>query len=162
MRPSECGQHCARRGAILIAMEDVMATIIEDMTIEAPVALVWDALSDVGALHRRLCPGFVTDTVMDGEARIVTFANGLVAREEMISVDPLARRVAWTAKSERLAHHNGAAQLFEAGPERCRFVWTADDLPHAMAPAIGAMMEQGMAAIRTAMEKAARADAPAV
>ncbi len=138
-----------------------MATIIEEIVIAAPAALVWDALSDVGALHRRLCPGFVVDTKMEGESRVVTFGNGLVAREDIVSVDPLARRVAWTAKSERLAHHNGAAQVFEAGPGRCRFVWIADVLPHEMAPAVGAMMEQGLASTRAAMEALARASAPA-
>jgi hypothetical protein len=34
-------------------------------------------------VHRRLAPGFVVDAKMDGDARIVTFANGNIARERL-------------------------------------------------------------------------------
>src|SRR2546428_12471359 len=58
-----------------------MASIHKDILIDANPNDVWDALRDFGALHTRLVPGFVTDTKLDGDARIVTFANGTVARE---------------------------------------------------------------------------------
>jgi hypothetical protein len=32
---------------------------------------------DVGAVHRRLVPGIVVDARLDGDARVVTFANGM-------------------------------------------------------------------------------------
>jgi hypothetical protein len=38
-----------------------MASVHREVRIERPVAAVWDALADVGALHTRLVPGFVTD-----------------------------------------------------------------------------------------------------
>ena len=44
-------------------------------------------MRDFGALHTRLVPGFVTDTKLDGDARIVTFANGTVARELLVDCD---------------------------------------------------------------------------
>ena len=53
---------------------------------------MWDAIRDVGAIHRRLAPGFVVDTKMDGDARIVTFGNGLVARELIVDIDEDHRR----------------------------------------------------------------------
>ena len=53
-----------------------MASIHKDIPIDAPADQVWDAVRDFGALHSRLVPGFVLDTRLDGEARIVTFANG--------------------------------------------------------------------------------------
>src|SRR5882672_11744453 len=55
-----------------------MASIHKDILIDANPNDVWDALRDLGALHTRLVPGFVTDTKLDGDARIVTFANGTV------------------------------------------------------------------------------------
>ena len=53
----------------------------------AAAADVWDALRDVGALHTRLAVGFVTDGRMEPGARVVTFANGVVARELIVAVD---------------------------------------------------------------------------
>src|SRR6185437_10549777 len=51
-----------------------MASIHKDVPLPAPAADVWDAVRDFGALHRRLVPGFVLETRLDGEARIVSFA----------------------------------------------------------------------------------------
>jgi hypothetical protein len=48
---------------------------------------VWAAFRDVGAIHTRLARGFVTDTKLEGDTRIVTFANGVVARERIIDTD---------------------------------------------------------------------------
>jgi hypothetical protein len=63
-------------------------------------------------------------------------------------------RVAWTATGGRLSHHNASAQVFDEGDERCRVVWIADLLPHEMAPAIAAMIEQGLFAMRRAFTRA--------
>jgi carbon monoxide dehydrogenase subunit G len=127
-----------------------MASIHRETFIDAPAAAVWDALQDVGALHTRLVPGFVLDCVLEGEVRTLRFANGLTARETLVDVDPQRRRVAWSATSERLTHHNASAQVFDEGPDRCRVVWIADLLPHAMAPAVATMIEAGLAAMRQA------------
>lgn len=129
-----------------------MATIRKETVIEACPDRVWDALRDVGALHTRLAPGFVTDTKLEPGARVVTFANGMVVREEIIDVDEESRRVAWSATGGALAHHNGSAQAVAEGPRRTRFVWIADVLPHAVAPMIGAMMDAGITAIKTHLE----------
>jgi len=55
--------------------------------------MVWDALRDVGALHTRLVPGFVTDTSLQDGVRTVTFGNGMVARETIVTVDENEHRV---------------------------------------------------------------------
>jgi hypothetical protein len=132
-----------------------MASLRREFAVDAPATTVWDALRDVGAVHTRLAPGFVTDCRRDGEARIVTFANGLVARELIVDLDDAAMRLAYSARSERLAHHHASFQVFdETGdfrPARCRVVWIADLLPHAAAGPIGAMMDAGVAAMRKAL-----------
>jgi len=128
-----------------------MASIRKEAIIAAPVEFVWDALRDVGAVHRRVVPGFLTDCRMDGDARIVTFANGMVAREVIVDLDDDARRLVWSARSERLEHHNASMQVFADGPVRCRAVWIADVLPHAAAKIVDAMMEQGMASMRVTL-----------
>jgi hypothetical protein len=125
-----------------------MASIRKETIINASADEAWDAIRDVGELHRRVVPGFVRDCRMDGDARVVSFANGLVARELIVEVDDAARRLVWSARSERLQHHNASLQVFEDGPARCRVVWIADVLPHAAAGAVGAMMEEGVAVMR--------------
>jgi Polyketide cyclase / dehydrase and lipid transport len=133
-----------------------MATIRKEVRIEARAETVWDALRDVGALHTRLAPGFVTDVRMEEGARIVTFVNGMVARELIVSVEDDVRRLVWSIVGGRLTHHNGSAQVFAEGPERSRFVWTTDLLPDALAPSIEAMMAQAMPIIQATLERAQR------
>jgi carbon monoxide dehydrogenase subunit G len=133
-----------------------MATIHREVHIQADPEKVWSALRDVGALHTRLCPGFVIDTKMDGDAaRIVTFGNGRTAREEIVSVDDARRRVAWAIVGGPLVHYNGAAQVIPLPEGGCRFTWTSDLLPNEAAPAVQAMIEDGIATIKRTQEAGA-------
>lgn len=128
-----------------------MASIHKDILINAAPDAVWDAVRDIGRIHERLCPGFVVDTklVDDGAARLVTFGNGMVVKELIVDSDDARRRLAWTAESERLTHHNGVMRVEDAGEGRSRAIWTADVLPHAAAQTVGSMMEMGLAAMKT-------------
>ena len=128
-----------------------MASIRREIAVTASAAQVWDAVRDVGAVHERLAPGFVTDTKMDGDARIVTFGNGLVARELIIDVDDTARRLVWSVVGGRMTHHNASLQIFEDG-ERSRVVWIADLLPSDLAGTIAGMIDLGMATMKRTLE----------
>ncbi len=132
-----------------------MASIRRDVSINVAPEQVWDALRDVGALHTRLVTGFVTDCRLEGDARVVTFANGIVARELIVDVSDQDRRLVWSAAGGRLTHHNASAQVFAEGPNRSRVVWIADLLPSEMAPAIAGMIEHGTAAMKKTLEAAA-------
>lgn len=134
-----------------------MASISKETSIDVPAAALWAALRDVGALHTRLVAGFVTGCTLDGDVRTVTFANGQVARERIVNIDDTGQRLVWSASGGRLTHHNASAQVFAEGPGRCRVVWTADLLPHELAPAVEAMIEQGLVAMKQTVEPAARA-----
>lgn len=129
-----------------------MASIRKEVTIDASPLAVWDALRDVGALHRRLVPGFVTDVRLDGNARIVTFGNGQVVREIIVDLDEQARRLVWSAVGGGLSHYNASAQVFAEGPSSTRFVWIADLLPNEVAPMIASMMDQGIATVKRTLE----------
>jgi carbon monoxide dehydrogenase subunit G len=134
-----------------------MASIRREIQIDARPETAWAALRDVGALHHRLVPGFVTDTRLEEGARVVTFGNGVVARELIVDVDEEARRVAWAVVGSALmTHHNASAQVFPNGAGGCRFVWIADLLPDAAAPSIAAMIDAGMAVIKPTLERAER------
>ena len=129
-----------------------MASIRKEFTVAAPAAAVWAAIRDIGQVQTRLARGFVIECRLDGADRIVTFANGFVARELIVDVDDGARRLAYSARSERLAHHNASFQVTDDGPARCKVVWLADVLPHEAAPRVGAMMDEGVAAMRKTLE----------
>ena len=131
-----------------------MASIRKEISITRPPDEVWDAVRDVGALHSRLVVGFVTDCRLDGDVRVVTFANGMSARELIVDVSDSDRRMVWAAVGGRLTHHNASVQVFAEGAQSSRLVWIADLLPHDMAPAIEAMIEQGTSAIKKTLERA--------
>ncbi|MGJ7563781.1 SRPBCC family protein [Variovorax sp. GB1R11] len=130
-----------------------MATIYKEFIVEADAAQVWDALRDFDAVHVRLAPGFLTGCTIDAEgARVLTFANGLVAREVLVGIDDTHRRLAYTVAGGKASHHHASAQVFAEGPGRSRFVWITDVLPDAMAAYIEPMMVQGAAAMKAALE----------
>src|ERR1700738_1141671 len=107
-----------------------MASIHKDIPIDASPADVWAAVRDFGAVHQRLVPGFVLDARLDGDARIVTFANGSVARETLVDCDDKRRRLVYATANERLKQHSASAQVFAEGDGRTRFLWITDVLPN--------------------------------
>ncbi len=130
-----------------------MASIRREIQVAAAPAQVWDALRDVGRIHERLVPGFVTDCRLDGDSRVVTFANGMTLRERIVDVDEAQRRVVWSAVGEPFTHHNASVQAFDEGAQRTRLVWIADLLPHELEAPIGSMIDQAMAAMRQTLER---------
>lgn len=131
-----------------------MASIHKEFPVDAAADVVWDAVADFGALHSRLVPDFVTDTRMDGGDRLVTFANGNVARERLVDCDPQRKRLAYTIVSERLTQHSASVQVFAEGEARCRVVWIADVLPHDIAPYMEAQMDLGARAMQANFRRA--------
>ena len=132
-----------------------MASIHKEIIIDASPDHVWDALRDFGALHTRLVPGFVTDTKLDGDARIVTFANGTVAREILVDCDDTKRRLVYAIVSERIKQHSASAQVFAESDGRTRVVWIADVLPHEFATYMDGQMDLGAAAMQKALGRKA-------
>jgi len=132
-----------------------MASIHKEIQIDARPEDVWDAVRDVGNIHQRLCPGFLTGCRMDGpDARIVTFFNGMSVKELIVDVNDKTRRVAWSAVGGRLTHHNASMQILVDG-DGATAVWIADLLPDEMAGAISGMIDQGLAAMKKQLERPA-------
>src|SRR5438445_596032 len=105
--------------------------------------------------------GFVVDTRLEAGARIVTFGNGVVARELIVDVDEEARRLVWAVVGGRMTHHNASLQVFADGEGRSRVVWIADLLPHELAGYISGLIEQGMAVMKKTLElHAGRSSSP--
>ncbi|MGK6307610.1 SRPBCC family protein [Variovorax sp. DT-64] len=129
-----------------------MASIRRETQVAASPAQVWEVVRDIGTIHRRLVPGFVTDCKLEGDARIVTFGNGVVAREVIVDMDDAARRLVWSATGGRLSHHNASLQIFDEGGGQSRLVWIADLLPNEMAEPIAGMIDEGMRAMKKTLE----------
>jgi carbon monoxide dehydrogenase subunit G len=134
-----------------------MATIHKEIKIDRKEEFVWDAIRDVGNIHKRLVPGFVVDCRLEGDWRTVTFANGMVVRELIVSIDDKTHRHSWAAQGEPLTHYNASLQVFPDGNDKCRVVWIADLMPNEAAHSVGNMIQQGLDTMKRTLES--RADA---
>ena len=130
-----------------------MASIHRDIPLDARPEDVWAAVADFGNLHRRLVPGFVLDARLDGEARIVTFANGTMARELLVDCDDARRRLVYAVVSERIKQHSASVQVAADGEARSRLIWIVDVLPHEIAPYLDGQMDQAALAMQTALAR---------
>src|SRR5258707_3461486 len=127
--------------------ETTMASIHKDIPIDASPADVWAGVRDFRNPHQRLVPGFVLDSRLDGDARIVTFANGTVARELLVDCDDARRRLAYAVVSERIKQHSPSVQVTADGEARSRLIWIVDVLPNEIAPYIDSQMDQAARAL---------------
>jgi hypothetical protein len=127
-----------------------MASITKRIALDVSAEQVWDVVRDFGAVHRRFAPGFVTDTQLDGDSRIVTFANGNIVRERLVDCNDTTRRLVYAIRNERLTQHSASFQVFDRGENQSELVWIADVLPNDIAPYIEEQMELGARAIARA------------
>jgi hypothetical protein len=130
-----------------------MASVCREIVTKARVDDVWSAIRDVGALHTRLVPGFVTDTKLEGAVRIVTFGNGMVVREPIVTLDDQARRLVWSAEGGITQHYNASVQVSANDDGTSRVVWIADFLPDSAAAAISGAIDAGMAAMKKTLDR---------
>ena len=130
-----------------------MATIYKEFLVKASPQFVWEAIKDVGAVHTRLAQGFVTNTVLEGSTRTVTFVNGFVVQEQIVSIDEGLRRMAYHAVGGRAAHHNASFQVLAAPQGMTRVVWLTDLLPDDVKAPVEQMVELGSAAMQKTLEQ---------
>lgn len=129
-----------------------MATIRKEILTTAHPDAVWDAIRAVDSLHTRLVPGFVKDTKMEGNVRVVTFFNGMVVKEPIISIDERHRRLAWAAAGGQLSHYNASVQVFDGENGGSRILWIADLLPNEAEGTIRSMIDLGAAAMKKKLD----------
>jgi carbon monoxide dehydrogenase subunit G len=124
-----------------------MASIHLEIPLNAPAEHVWKRLRDVGDV-KVLFPGVLTASRLEGDSRVVTFANGMDVKERIVDVDERARRVAYAVVEWQTTHHNASMQVLPDGETRSRLVWVTDLLPHELAPQVRGLMEQGAQAVQ--------------
>jgi len=128
-----------------------MASITEEIVISAPAEIAWAMIRDFGGAQR-LVPGFLVDCQLDGDARIVTFANGRVARELLVDIDDKTRRLVYAEPTEPFITRNAALQVFTEGENRCRVTWVIDVLPNTFANLMRESMQNALAIMKRSVE----------
>jgi polyketide cyclase/dehydrase/lipid transport protein len=129
-----------------------MTMIRRTFTVTASPDDVWDVLRDIGAVHTRLAPGFVADTVvLAPDKRRVTFANGAIVTEQIVSLDDDERRLAYTILERAAEHHHAS---FEVLPHEdgATVIWTTDVLRGPVAETFRATMVAAVPVIATSLE----------
>ena len=131
-----------------------MATLSKQIALDTGAANAWSAIRDFGQVHTRVAPGFLTKLEMDKGDRVLTFFNGLEARERLVTVDDEQCRLVYSVVEGRPTHYNAAVQVFPEGDGRSRVIWTIDILPNELGPTVGGMMEHALPIMKKTLEAA--------
>lgn len=136
-----------------------MASIRQEIVIDADPVAVWDAVRDVGAVNRRLVPGRAAAARLDGDERILTFDDGHEIRELILDIDDQTRRLAYAVVAGDqlgLTFHHATFEVFAEGSQQSRLVWTTDFLPHHLADAVRPRVAVGAQVMKRTLEHASR------
>jgi hypothetical protein len=133
-----------------------VGTIYKELEVTVPAQFAWEAVRDVGSIHLRLARGFVSDTSLDGSVRTVTFANGYVVQEQIITIDDFHRRLAYCSIGGKASHHNAYLQVHKLSDDACRIQWVTDLLPDSMESPLRQLVDAGSEAIRKTLEESYR------
>jgi Polyketide cyclase / dehydrase and lipid transport len=129
-----------------------MASICTEFIVEADAARVWKTVGDWENGPADMARGHVVSSVAEGPVRVVTFADGRIARERLVTRDDEARRIVYSVIGDtvRPEHDNAVMEIVDDGEGRCRFVWSRDVLPDELAePFLAAMREASLVIKRT-------------
>lgn len=135
-----------------------MPTIHKEITIDASPEQVWDAVSDVGAVHHRLVPGYTENTLMNGHERTLILPKGGMVRELIVSIDEKERRMAYAVIEGRmpLLHHHASFQALPYGDNGTKLVWITDFLPEHLATEMQARVNRGAEIMKETIEAEAK------
>lgn len=123
-----------------------MATITAEVSLQSDADTAWKALSDFGAAGE-LFSGVLVDCKRDGDKRTITFANGLVASEQLVTLDHDRRRFVYSVTGAPFTQHSASMQILPDG-EGCRFVWISDFLPDEMQASVEPLVAAGCEAFK--------------
>jgi len=130
-----------------------MASIHREVVIDADPDDVWNALREWDAADK-LAVGRVVECRRDGDARIVTLANGAVLREEILGCDDDNRRLAYTiVDGGPYSHHHASAEVRAEPGGRARFVWIVDFRPDSLRETAATSMAATLEAIKRTLER---------
>ena len=123
-----------------------MATIRHEQPIAVPAEKAWEMLRQPELADQLFSPVLVGCTMQD-DVRTVTFANGLVVSEQIITIDDADRRLAYHAMGEMFEQHSASMQIIPVDDGNCRFIWISDFLPEDRAETVQPLVTQGSNAL---------------
>jgi Polyketide cyclase / dehydrase and lipid transport len=123
--------------------------------IDLPVAEAWRALRQFGAADRLFAP-VITQCALEGDVRTVTFGNGAVVRERLVTCDESALRLVYGVTGGSFDFHSASLQLEAVTDVRCRVIWITDYLPDTRGAVVGPLVEQGGRSLKRNLESAVR------
>jgi hypothetical protein len=131
-----------------------MASVYKEIDVDVAPGQVWDVIRDVGAVHKRLLPGRVINTQIEGNIRTLTFPDQRMTRELIITVDDTMRRLAYAVIETGLpfTFHHATFQVFAAEKGQTRLVWITDLLPDSCTEYVRVRMEYGARDMKQAIE----------
>jgi hypothetical protein len=131
-----------------------MASISKEIVIESSAEDVWEVIGDFAAGPSRMASGFVVDTRVEADCRVVTFADGTVVRERCVHVDHDTRRIVYAVVGGTMPpeHDNAAMQVIADGERRCRLLWTRDVLPDDLVASMAEAMSHGLGVIKRTLD----------
>jgi hypothetical protein len=132
-----------------------MATIVAEVSLRSDADTAWMALSDFGAAGE-LFAGVLVDCKREGDKRTVTFANGLVASEQLVTIDHASRRFVYSVLGAPFTQHSASMQIVPEG-DGCRFVWISDFLPDEVKSTIEPLVAAGCDAFRLNVDERTQA-----
>lgn len=127
-----------------------MATIHRELEIDCSLDKAWVQLRDFGNAAR-LFAGVLVDCQEASGQRTVTFDNGYVAQERLVSINEETYRQAYTVVNGDFTHHSASMQLLPTAGG-VRFVWISDFLPDEAAQRVEPLVEAGCLAIKRFLE----------
>lgn len=127
-----------------------MATIYREIEFDCSLDKAWDQLRDFGNAARLFAGVLVDCQVASGE-RTVTFNNGYVVQEQLVSLDEDKCRLAYTVVNGDFAHHSASMQMLPSAGG-VKFVWISDFLPHEATQPVEPLVEAGCQAIKRFLE----------
>jgi hypothetical protein len=137
-----------------------MATARVELTIESDAERVWRVVREFETGPLAMAQGLVTGCRAHGDVRTVTFADGTVTRERLVTVEDEARRIVYSiiGGTIRPDHDNAAMQIVPRGATTCTLVWVHDVLPDDLAASLRTAMLDARPTIQAALR---RQDVPA-
>ncbi len=127
-----------------------MSTIRKTIDVDAAPDAVWEKIADVSAISKLI--GFLADSKLDGDVRVCTLSEGGTLEEQIISVDPALRRVAYSiTKSPLNMSFHVAAMELEPRNDGTRVTWTVDLKPDEAAEHMEPMLEAACQDLRTTL-----------
>ncbi|CAG7608338.1 hypothetical protein PAESOLCIP111_01052 [Paenibacillus solanacearum] len=127
-----------------------MATIQREIEIACSLDKAWVQLREFGNAAQ-LFAGVLVDCQEDSGKRTVTFSNGYVVQEQLVTLDEEMHRLVYTVMNGGFTHHSASMQLLETAGG-VRFVWTSDFLPDEAAPRVEPLVEAGCQAIQRSLQ----------